>query len=440
MQNHKNVSEATYIKISERKRNEKNRAKRTQRIVSSVVVLLCFAFLIMGGINLVSATSNAYVLNVDGEEIATLVSADEAEAALAQCLEAQKKQYLDSYDYEVTYTNDVTITEIPAVGTMYSSVSEAADILAESLHMVAKAVVITIDGKEQLYVANQNAALAAVSQAKNHYGNPNTYEDITAVYTAEKIETRPVTIECDDVLTVEEAANMMVFGQTEPTDNPQPLISVNVERVVEEIMDLPYEVVMIDDNEMMRGNREVVTAGQNGTQEATLKQVLVNGVLASSEQIDSEVITAAVDEVIKVGVKFEVLSRGANGSGSFGWPLSSDDKGEITSRFGWRSRGWHSGVDIANPTGTIVYAAESGTVIQAGDRSDGYGNLVVIDHGDGVQTYYAHNSDIYVSEGDFVERGNSIAAIGMTGNTTGPHVHFEIRIDDTAVDPLDYIE
>lgn len=440
MQNHRNVSEATYIQISERKREEKNRTKKTQRIVSSVVVLLCFAFLIMGGIDLVSATSNAYVLTVDGEEVATLVSADEAEEAIAQCMAAQQEKYLDAYDYQVAYTNEVTVVEEPAVGAVYSSVSEAAEDLTGHLDLVAEAVVIAIDGAEQLYVANQNAALAAVSEAKSYYGDSQTDASITGVYTSEKIETRQVTVECDDVLTVSEAANMMIFGQLEPTDNPDPLINVYVERLTKEIMDIPYQVVRIDDSEMTRGNEEVVVAGQNGTQEVTLKQTLVNGVLSSSEQMDSEIITAAVDEVVKVGVKFDAISRGANGSGTFGWPLSSDDKGEISSRFGWRSRGWHSGVDIANPVGTTIYAAEAGIVTCAGNQGDGYGNLVIIDHDNGVETYYAHCSDIYVSVGDFVERGTSIAAIGMTGITTGPHVHFEVRIDDTPVDPLDYIE
>ena len=111
----------------------------------------------------------------------------------------------------------------------------------------------------------------------------------------------------------------------------------------------------------------------------------------------------------------------------------------VTSRFGWRSRGWHSGVDLAAPVGTMILAAESGTVVVC-EYQSGYGNVIYIDHGNGVQTRYAHNDEMFVSVGDYVERGAGICTIGMTGTTTGPHVHFEIRIDGTAVDPLPYIE
>ena len=98
----------------------------------------------------------------------------------------------------------------------------------------------------------------------------------------------------------------------------------------------------------------------------------------------------------------------------------------------------HYGLDIAVPTGTPIRAAAAGRVTFAGRRG-GYGYLVIIDHGKGVETRYAHNSKLLVSAGDRVERGQIIARSGNTGNSTGPHLHFEIRYRAKAVDPYKYL-
>ncbi len=126
----------------------------------------------------------------------------------------------------------------------------------------------------------------------------------------------------------------------------------------------------------------------------------------------------------------------SGGHGSFSWPVT----GTITSPFGWRSNPFggspefHQGLDIAAPTGTAVTAAAGGTVIMA-QWYGGYGNYVLIDHGGGYSTGYGHLSAIYVSNGQSVKRGQAIGAVGSTGASTGPHLHFEVRIDGKPVDP-----
>ena len=98
----------------------------------------------------------------------------------------------------------------------------------------------------------------------------------------------------------------------------------------------------------------------------------------------------------------------------------------------------HEGIDIAVPSGTPVHAAAAGTVIYAGWMT-GYGNLVVLDHGNGLATAYAHNSSLLVSVGQHVSQGQTISLSGSTGHSTGPHVHFEVRVNGVAVDPLLYL-
>lgn len=126
----------------------------------------------------------------------------------------------------------------------------------------------------------------------------------------------------------------------------------------------------------------------------------------------------------------------AGGPGAFSWPVT----GTITSPFGWRSNPFggspefHQGLDIAAPSGTTVTAAAGGSVIMA-QWYGGYGNYILIDHGGGYSTGYGHLSAIYVSNGQTVKRGQAIGAVGSTGASTGPHLHFEVRIDGKPVDP-----
>jgi murein DD-endopeptidase MepM/ murein hydrolase activator NlpD len=123
-----------------------------------------------------------------------------------------------------------------------------------------------------------------------------------------------------------------------------------------------------------------------------------------------------------------------SGSGVLGWPVS----GPVTSGFGLRWGRMHEGIDIAVGIGTTVHAAAAGTVIYAGWMG-GYGNLVVVDHGNGLSTAYAHNSSLAVTVGQSVAAGDVVSYSGSTGHSTGPHVHFEVRVDGSAVDPLGYL-
>lgn len=115
--------------------------------------------------------------------------------------------------------------------------------------------------------------------------------------------------------------------------------------------------------------------------------------------------------------------------------------GIITSRFGAASairRSSHTGLDLATASGTPVAAAASGTVTFSGYKGS-YGNLVVITHANGVQTYYGHCSKLYVTAGQSVSQGQTISAVGSTGNSTGPHLHFEVRVDGVAYNPENYV-
>lgn len=137
---------------------------------------------------------------------------------------------------------------------------------------------------------------------------------------------------------------------------------------------------------------------------------------------------------------YENSYTGNLGSGMLGWPVPGARR--ISSGYGYRSisihSGFHTGIDIPSPMGTPAVAAESGTVIFAG-YSGSYGNLMKVQHSNGIVTYYAHLSGFVASVGSSVSKGQTIALIGSTGNSTGPHLHFEVRINGAHTNPLNYV-
>jgi len=129
-------------------------------------------------------------------------------------------------------------------------------------------------------------------------------------------------------------------------------------------------------------------------------------------------------------------------SGELYWPIKT---GRIVSKFGPRKKSFHDGIDIAAPSGTAVFAAHNGEVVYSDDGLRGYGNLLILRARSGMLTVYAHNRKLYVSAGQKVKRGQKIAAVGSTGKSTGPHLHFEVRTRDKkgrylAVDPIAFFD
>ena len=163
---------------------------------------------------------------------------------------------------------------------------------------------------------------------------------------------------------------------------------------------------------------------------------------------ERETAEQAYRELIETSKEIEQMIRRIqsgekNVGGSTGtmlWPA----EGEITSPFGWRThpifgtQRLHTGIDIGADYGDTVRAADGGVVIHS-DWMGGYGNAVIIDHGNGISTLYAHNSQLLVSEGQAVAKGQAISRVGSTGYSTGPHLHFEVRQNGSPVNPLNFL-
>jgi len=212
---------------------------------------------------------------------------------------------------------------------------------------------------------------------------------------------------------------------------PEPYITI---RSVEEAtysQPVSFSTRVVYSKELWPWQRVVKRWGSPGEKLVTMRITRVNGRPENAVKIAERVVRQPVQQVVAQGTR----PIPQTGTGAMVWPLS----GRITSTYGPRWGGFHSGVDIAAPVGTPIAAADTGVVVAVG-WSGGYGRRIIIDHGGGVTTLYAHLSRYLVDVGDKVEKGSRIGLVGSTGRSTGPHLHFEIRVDGRAVDPMEYFK
>lgn len=214
---------------------------------------------------------------------------------------------------------------------------------------------------------------------------------------------------------------------------PEPEMSIEVvERVVYDVA-IPKSYTYTNNPDAYMGTNETTNDGANGVKKIVATVTKVNG-LEIDRVIESEVIIKdPISAVISKGIK-ALPSKGA--TGTFISPLIEYN---ITSYFGPRWNSFHRGIDMAANYGSSVRASDGG-VVTASEWHSSYGYLVEIDHGNGIKTRYAHNNKLLVSVGDYVSQHQELAKVGSTGNSTGPHVHFEIIINGSVVNPLDYIQ
>lgn len=267
------------------------------------------------------------------------------------------------------------------------------------------------------------------------------------VYTVSKGDTpydvaRKAGISLDTLFALNPVAKTtFVIGQKITIASSEPFLSVKVQKEVVQKENVDYKTVTTKNNNYYTSYRKVTRSGKKGVNEVTYLVTYLNGVATEKEVIDTKVISLPVDEKVTVGTKVATTIRPSSRPSSTGngrvpgfiWPTS----GRISCR--WWGYYNHRGLDIAAPRGTPIYAAASGTVISYRNQSSGYGRHIVIDHGNGVQTLYAHTSAVYVSVGQRVSKGQKVAAVGRTGWATGNHLHFGVMINGVYKNPELYL-
>jgi len=231
--------------------------------------------------------------------------------------------------------------------------------------------------------------------------------------------------------------NRRIYSGTQVLVEPEDLL-FDVIQTVEMTLAEPrsYQTQYIEDSSLLSGKRKVIKAGKNGLSNVSYSIETKNGLFIQSSVINEEVITEPIDAIVRIGTKKTLVRVSQYDFGVV--------KGVLTSGFGYRldpftgRKTFHYAIDVAAPTGTPVKAFGAGT-IEKSTYSDSKGYYILINHGNGLKTEYAHLSKRLVLKGDTVNVGDRIGLVGNTGRSTGPHLHFSIIEYGKYVNPLSYL-
>lgn len=415
--------------------------------------------------------ARAYVLEVNGQEVAVVSSPDEKDAIVSN-IESRASDILgEQYDYDA----EISMTPVYAVPSELSDTAQVEDALFEDVGVWMTAYGLRVDGQELGYAATQEELYRMLDEAAQPYLTADTisYEFVenVEVYPIEmpsntKFDVEPIR-ETLAQMRVEQSTYVVKKGDTFnaiaysldmwPYElsvlNPDVIVDklwVDQELVIQEAVPylsvqnftdetyeeaIPSPVEYIQTPDLYVGDTRVKEQGEDGLARVNARVTYVNGVEVERKILQSTTLEEPTTTYTYTGTTPRPVTAS---NGYFIWPV----RGTITSNFGgrslWGRYDFHLGLDIACPTGTSVKAADGGTVIKSG-WSGSYGKLVAIRHDNGYITYYAHNSSLLVSVGDKVYQGQVIARVGMTGNASGPHCHFEVRINGTSVNPRNYL-
>jgi murein DD-endopeptidase MepM/ murein hydrolase activator NlpD len=344
--------------------------------------------------------------------------------------------------------------------------------LEDEMQKKQAAVAIEADGRSVATVTDEATARKVIQEIKDKYADGNAEVTIK-----QKIDFVPVMAAPAQILTEQEAVALLLKGTLKPQTyvvsrgdslwtiaeknkisvdalkaaNPgiqdeneitegqtlqlmalKPLLTVESVKETERTVDVDYDVKYEDDSSLPAGQTKVLTEGQKGQKKQWVREIRENGTLVREEVLREETLQEKVDEVIARGTK-----KTGEADGDWMWPTDSH---VITSPYGeWRGNEAHPGVDIGAPVGSPVRATNNGRVIFAGWDNGGYGLCVRIDHGNGIVSIYGHLSAVEVSVGDLVDKGQEIGKVGMTGEATGPHLHYEVHVGGVRVNPGPYM-
>jgi murein DD-endopeptidase MepM/ murein hydrolase activator NlpD len=348
------------------------------------------------------------------------------------------------------------------------------DLILKANLVKANVWAVNINGANVVAAATEADAYSILDGVKNHYLTEGS-QVVNASF-KENVSVTQSAMNAADIMKPADAVNLIITGTKEPkvytvqdgdtlwdiaiangmspselaAANPgfepdtlkigqqlnlfqvKPYVTVQTKEVVATTEKIDFKTVYESTNTLYKGEVKVKTAGVYGTKEVRTEVTKENGVVVASAQMDSVVTAQPQDQLALKGTKSIATFTG---SGSFSSPQAHI---EISSAYGSRGGGRHTGVDFRNPKGTPILAADDGVVISV--KSGGSpGKMVKLSHGNGLETWYEHCDTINVSMGQVVKKGEQIATVGATGNATGYHLHFEVRKNGVPQNPMNYL-
>jgi murein DD-endopeptidase MepM/ murein hydrolase activator NlpD len=375
--------------------------KRVVLLIAAVVLILAA----LPGLKIIADSfvkKTAYQLMVNGEKWFTVSQ----EAALNKILDEYKKHYLVDVDKNARVKSIRFVQKIEIVKTV---------VRPEKIDALNAA-------RDKIFASEQNAVRIKIKKGDN-------------LWNLSKVHHIPV--KDLEILNPDIDPDKMFPGEELVIKPFNPRLDVVVElenRVVEPI---PFKIEYQKSKSLYQNKKKIIREGVEGQKEVIYHITLLNGYQSSLQIKNERDLKTPVNALVQIGTKTAVSIGGRINYGVVGGR-------RISSRYGTRihpitgRRRFHSGLDIAAAYGSAVYAYTVGKVVQAG-WNGGYGKCILIDHGNGLKTRYAHLSNINVRVGQKVETGMKIGAVGSTGSSTGPHLHFEVIQWGWTKNPLNYI-
>ncbi len=414
----------------------------------------------------------AFAFNVNGQEVGVVSGQDEVDTIVGN-IESRASDILGEH---FNYDADISLTPVYVNPGELSDTTQMEDTLFDDVGALMTAYGLRVDGQELGYAPTKDELYNMLDEVAQPYLTVDTVsyefveevevypielpantqfdtesirttlhqlEEEQAVYTVKKGDTfNAIAYSLDmwpnelSVLNPDVIVDKLWVDQELVIRQAVPYLSVQMvaDETYEETVPSPVEYIETPD--LYVGDTQVKEEGEDGLERVNAYVAYINGVEMGREVKSTETLKEATITYSYTGTTPRPVTAS---NGYYIWPV----RGRITSNFGsrnlWGSYDFHLGLDIACPMGTGIKASDGGTVIKAG-WSGSYGNLVAIQHDNGTITYYAHNSSVLVSVGQKVYQGQIIARAGMTGNASGPHCHFEVRVNGTSVNPRNYLQ
>ncbi|MEW6080673.1 MAG: M23 family metallopeptidase [Bacillota bacterium] len=448
--------------------------KITGRPLPIAVILVVAVLAVTGGFR-ATARCTYYRVLWDGQEVGWVEEEHVVqEAATGLCLQKARAEGMEMVLVNEFGTEPVDLYSPPGQIMSHADLQKA---MIRTARFMAVAYAIMVDGRRSVVLPDEGSAQAVLDGIMEDFrqaivqGDRVTLEslDIVEEVSIERVSFKPEqvvteeearrillrgtdviktyevkrgeslwTIASSNGLSVDElraanpsmASDLLQVGQELSLVVPEPFITVTSTETMIYDQSIPFPTRAETDDSLWPWQRVVRVPGEPGKKQVTVRIARVNGVETGRETLSTETVLEPKTQVVVQGTK----AVPSMGTGVLAWPL---DAGQVTSWYGYRRGGMHSGIDIAAPAGTSIRAADKGTVIFSGSLG-AYGLTIKIAHGDGMVTQYSHNSANLVNVGTVVEKGQAIARIGTTGRSTGPHVHFEIQLKGATVNPMSY--
>ncbi len=386
-------------------------AKKHIKIIVPAVFLFVGMLAIVASMNMCGLTF-AYDLSFSDGTIIRVKDMDDFAAAKDMIQQSSATDDVDALIDEPEFSRTL------AMSSQISDVNSIAETIIEHTDEIVTATILRVNGEYVTCVSGDTSLDEYIDAALHRFDNKGSGATSKFV---DEITTEKAFYPASKVSSIEDAKKVI------------DTLKVQTVATVSGTYRTSYSTSVIKDTSKTSGYCKTAKSGAPGVTKYTDSVTFINGVEQSRIRLSSTVVSKPSNEVIIVGTKPLDL-----GGAKFGWPLARGVNYKITSKIGDNRD--HKGFDIAADEGTPICASLGGVVVEASTGyNGGYGYKVVVDHGNGIKTVYAHCSKLLVCAGQRVEAGQVIAKVGNTGRSTGPHLHFEIRVNGNYVDPGPYL-